>query len=354
MNQKQKYIEKFQKIKTKNIDIIGVCIKEGQNLTGTELAPDCLRKSGLNLVLEFLGWKINDLGNINLESQDEGQEVHTKIENKTNQSQDDKQDLQLKYYTNMKHSETIGQACQQLHEKVKQSSQKSNFPLILGGDHGIATGTISGMLETYENLKVIWIDAHGDINLPETSPSGNYHGMPVAHLLGWFQKKVKGFDWLKFKLKPENIVFIGLRDLDEEEKDLLNKNKIKCFCMHQIDQFGIGEVMKQAFKYLKIDEDQNSALHLSFDIDAVDPSFAPGTGTKSKGGLTYREAHYICRSAAESGKLVSMELVEVNPNLEEVDHHLLHLHGDDKNIKGSKTVGLAIELIKSALGYTLL
>ena len=140
----------------------------------------------------------------------------------------------------------IGETCKQLHDKVKEFSQRNSFSVVMGGDHGIATGTISGLLETYEDLKVIWVDAHGDCNLPEISPSGNYHGMPVAHLLGWFTKEVKGFEWFTPKLKPENIVFIGLRDIDEEEADLLNSNNIKYFSVHHIDKYGIGGIMEQA------------------------------------------------------------------------------------------------------------
>jgi len=202
------------------------------------------------------------------------------------------------------------------------------------------------------DLKVVWIDAHADANIPETSPSGNYHGMPVAHLLGWIAEgTVPGFDWYKPCCTNKDFVYIGLRDLDKEEKSMLVNAGIKCFTMHQVLKYGIGEVMKQTFDYLFKDENGRHhphPIHMSFDIDGVDPSVAYGTGTKSRGGLLYREAQYIVRETAKTGCLVSFDMVEINPLL---DKERKTFHGDNQHITvDQETAALGLELISCALG----
>lgn len=327
----------YTHLEGRNVGIIGVSVKEGQNLEGPETAPGEIRAAGLLGLIEELGWSYNDYNDI----------VNENIEMKESFESVSKQHK----YSTLKHAHILGATCQKLSNFTKKIAASKSLCLTLGGDHGLATGSIHGVKSVYPNLKIIWVDAHADINLPEDSPSGNYHGMPVAHLLGWIAEgEIPGFDWFKPCLKKEDIVFIGLRDLDTEEKKNLRKHNIKCFTMDDILRFGMGGVMQQTFEYLNPNGESNP-IHISFDIDAVDPSIAYGTGTKSRGGLLSREAHFIVREAVASGNLVSMDLVEVNPML---DRPQEHFHGDFQNINGTETVVLGIGLIASALGHTLL
>merc|ERR1712083_548181 len=199
------------------------------------------------------------------------------------------------------------------------------------------------------------IDAHGDCNMPDSSPSGNYHGMPLAHLLGWLDQKVDGFQWLEEhtekygELPEERVALIGLRDVDPAEAQLLKDSGVHVYTMREVDKYGIGAVMDAALR--RVDPKGERPLHLSFDIDACDPAVAPGTGTCSRGGLSYREAHFICDRLAETGRLGSMDLVEINPALDVASDE--HLHGDDPLISGSQTVRFGIELVATALGKKL-
>lgn len=334
---------KYKFLENKTLGIVGVTVKEGQSLEGPEQAPEYIRKAGLFEAAKALSWETKDYGDIDektVNTEDfEKSESETKMES-------------TKYkYPNLKNSLKLGTACKKLHQTVKNIAEQKQFCLTLGGDHGIATGSISGMKAVHPDLKIIWVDAHADCNVPEDSPSGNYHGMPVAHLLGWIpEKSVPGFDWFTPCLKPEDIVYIGLRDVDPAEKKNLRKHKIKCFSMHEVLKYGIGGVMDKAIEYL-FKDGKSHPLHISFDIDGVDPSIAYGTGTKARGGLLYREAHYIIREAVATHCLVSMDMVEINPLL---DRPKEVFHGDNKLITGTETLALGIELITSALGETYL
>jgi len=227
--------------------------------------------------------------------------------------------------------------------------------LTVGGDHSIASGSITGIMKHRRDLAVVWVDAHGDCNTPETSPSKNYHGMPLAHILGWFQHRVTGFDWCddflatSGPLPEENVALIALRDVDPPERALLRACGVHVFTMQDIDRYGIGPIMEMALE--RIDPKGRRPLHLSFDIDSCDPTIAPGTGTKARGGLSYREAHYICERLACTHRLGSMDLVEVNPELDQALSETMH--GDDPEIGGTETVRLGIELVASALGKTI-
>jgi arginase len=321
-------------LKNRTVGVVGVSVREGQELEGPEVAPQYIREAGLFNVIKSLGWENEDYGDIKEGSKFEESSRKESSENTYK-------------YNDMKHALELGSVNRQLYETTKAMSQKGQFALTLGGDHGLATGSIAGLKATYPDLKVIWVDAHADCNTPETSPSGNYHGMPVAHLLGWLgEKTVPGFDWFQPCLTNKDIVFIGLRDLDPEEKKNLKKHGIKCFTMHEVLRLGIGEVMKQTINYLGQDG-QTHPIHISFDIDGVDPSVAYGTGTKARGGILYREAHYILREAAATGQLVGLDMVEINPLL---DRPKEHFHGDNKHIHGTETVALGLELIASTLG----
>lgn len=325
---------KYKFLKENTVGIVGVIAKEGQNLEGPEKAPEAIRNSGLYEVIESLNWKSVDYKDVG--------EENIQIE---------EADVKNYKYKDVRHSLKLGAINKKLNNITSKIANSGQFCLTLGGDHGIATGSISGLKSVYPDLKVIWVDAHADANIPETSPSGNYHGMPAAHLLGWLgEKTIPGFDWFTPCLKKEDLVFIGLRDIDEKEKELLKKHEIKCFSMHHVLKYGIGGVVEKALEYLNNDG-KDHPIHITFDIDGVDPSVAYGTGTKARGGLLYREAHYIVREVAGTGNLVGLDMVEINPLL---DVHKEEFHGDNKLIKGTETVTLGIELIASALGHTLL
>jgi len=285
---------------TDTISVVGCAVKEGQQLCGVELSPGLFRKCGLLTCLELLKWKVQDLGDIKLE------DCQATIDKILAEDKKHKYDLG--------NIVTLGAMNQLLAEFCQKSSERGDFTLILGGDHGLATGSIGGMLRTHPNLKVVWIDAHSDCNTPETSPSQNYHGMPVAHLLGWIEEgEMKGFDWFKPCLKPENIVYIGLRDIDEGERINLKKHNIKCYSPFDIEmKGGIHTVMNEVEQYLDIGPNKQNPVHLSFDVDGCDPVFMPGTGTKARAGLTLRETHFILMRLFQTQNLVSMDCVEVN------------------------------------------
>jgi len=233
---------------------------------------------------------------------------------------------------------------QQLSSQVYAHSKEGRFVLTLGGDHSIAIGTISGTAKaTRERLgrdiAVIWVDAHADINTPETSGSGNIHGMPVAFLTGLAKEEKKDvFGWIQDdqRISVKKLVYIGLRDVDRGEKKILRENGIKAFSMHDIDRYGIGKVMDMALGWIGSD----TPIHLSFDIDALDPMWAPSTGTAVRGGLTLREGDFIAECVAETGSLIALDLVEVNPSLETQGAH--------------ETIRAGCSIVRCALGDTLL
>ena len=322
------------------VSLLGISVKEGQKLTGVEQAPAHFRKGGLIEAIERLGWEVEDHGDLTKESIQDEIDYQKKVSD------------EYKYV--LENIEVIGVMNKNLSRFANEASNQRKFFLALGGDHGLAIGSISGLLNTYPDLKVIWFDAQGDCNTPEISPSGNYHGMPVAHLLGWMpQGSVKAFDWLKPALNPKNIVYIGLRDLDYGEKLLLEKHKIKLYTPFDIEKCGgISKVMDEALKYLNADQDQKNPIHLSFDVDGCDPSFIKATGTKARCGISERESHFILQRLFETGNLVSMDLVEVKPMLEESAQMREVLHGDNNKLKGTPTVVHGMEFILSALGFS--
>lgn len=244
----------------------------------------------------------------------------------------------------MKKPRGVSAVTQQLSDQVYTHAREGRFVLTLGGDHSIAIGTISGTAKAIRErlgreIAVIWVDAHADINTPETSDSGNIHGMPVAFLTGLATEKQDApFGWIKeeHRLNLKKLVYIGLRDVDRGEKKILRENGIKAFSMHDIDKYGIGRVMEMALGWIGTD----TPIHLSFDVDALDPMYAPSTGTPVRGGLTLREGDYIAECVHETGSLVALDLVEVNPSLE---------------IAGAQeTVRAGVSIVRCALGDTLL
>jgi arginase len=244
----------------------------------------------------------------------------------------------------IKRPRTVGQVNRILSEQVYQHSNAGRLALQIGGDHSMGIGSITGLARSVrerfnQDLKVIWIDAHADINTPTTTETGNLHGMPLSFLLGLVNEKIDGLEWIDPCLKPENLVYIGLRDVDVGEKQILKKYNIKAFSMHEIDRYGIGKVVDMTVDYLSKGDNGQSPIHLSFDIDALDPSVAASTGTPVRGGLTFREGHYICEALHSTGRLVGLDLVELNPSIGE--HH-------------EDTIRVGCSLIRATLGESLL
>jgi arginase len=297
----------------KNISIIGVPMDLGQMRRGVDMGPSAIRYAGVAERLENLGHTINDLGNIEIA---QPERVHTSD-------------------SNLRNLKAVAEGNQKLADKVDGVIQGNDFPLVFGGDHSIAIGTLAGVSKHYENLGVIWYDAHGDLNTSDTSPSGNIHGMPLAVSLGIGDESLTGIGGYTPKVKPENIVIIGARSLDEGERELIKERGIKVFTMHEVDRMGMTKVMEEAISYLK---DRTDGVHLSLDLDGLDPSDAPGVGTPVLGGISYRESHLAMEMLAESNLVTSAEFVEVNPIL------------DDKN----RTASVAVALMGSLFGEKLL
>ncbi|MGY0693974.1 arginase [Virgibacillus sp. FSP13] len=297
----------------KEMSIIGVPMDLGQNRRGVDMGPSAIRYAGIVETLERLQYDIHDLGDIPINRPD---------------SKRDKRE------GNLRNLQQVAEGNQVLAEMVDQEINKNRFPLVLGGDHSIAIGSLAGIAKHYDNLGVIWYDAHGDLNSGETSPSGNIHGMPLAVSLGIGHEKLTNMLDYQPKIKPENIVIVGARSLDPGERKLIQDKGIKVYTMHEVDRMGMPKVMTGAIDYLK---ERTDGVHLSLDLDGLDPSEAPGVGTPVLGGLSYRESHLAMEMLAESEILTSAEFVEVNPIL------------DDKN----KTATVAVGLMGSLFGEKL-
>lgn len=297
----------------KNISIIGVPMDLGQTRRGVDMGPSAIRYAGIHERLERLQYTINDLGDIDVPQRSRIQAANEPLKN----------------------VHEIIQVSETLAKKMQREVASKQFPLVLGGDHSIAIGTLAGLASHYEDLGVIWYDAHGDINTPETSPSGNIHGMPLAASLGYGDERLTSILFNQAKIKPENVVLIGIRDLDDGEKETIRRLGIKTYTMHEIDRLGMPKVIEETIAYLK---DKTDAVHLSFDLDGIDPCEAPGVGTPVPGGATYRETHLALEMLHESDLITSAEFVEVNPMLD---------------IR-SKTADLTVALIGSLFGEKLL
>jgi arginase len=291
------------------IRVIGAPMDLGADRRGVDIGTSAIRYADLNHKLRSLGHHVRDLGNLPV-PQPESQPLGN---------------------PKLKYLEPIVRVCEELAGTVTSILQEGDFPLVLGGDHSIALGSVSGVAKVHKNIGVIWIDAHADFNTDETTPSGNIHGMILASLAGLGNSSLTNVGGWSPKVHTESIVIVGARDLDTGEKELLRTHSIHIFSMSDIDQLGISEVMRQA---LTIAGQNNDGIHLSLDMDGLDPREAPGVGTPVRGGLSYREAHLAMELIADSGKLLSMDVVEVNPILD----------------RENATALLAVELVLSALG----
>ncbi|KAI8374403.1 arginase [Radiomyces spectabilis] len=276
----------------KKVSIIGVPFNGGQPHTGVEEGPLRLVEFGLANQLEEMGWQVDYEANEHIsDMRPEDDPVVMKLK-------------QPKYVSSV--TQTVAK---QIHDRAKEKK----FVLTLGGDHSVALATVSGVFSQYPDACLIWVDAHADVNTPGTTDSGNIHGCPLSFLLG-IAGDHPNFNWVKPVLKANRLVYIGLRDIDDAEKKIIHELGITAYTMHHVDKWGIGQVVDMALD--RVNPNRDLPIHLSFDVDALDPSVAPSTGTPVRGGLTFREGHYICEALAETGLLVAADIMEVNPALE--------------------------------------
>ncbi|RXT05323.1 arginase [Ammoniphilus sp. CFH 90114] len=297
----------------KNISIIGVPMDLGADRRGVDMGPSAIRYAGVKKRLESMGYHVEDVGDLRVPTPESYPIIHH----------------------NLKYLAEITKVNQELADEVDREMQKNRFPLVIGGDHSIAIGTIAGLAKHKQNMGVIWFDAHGDLNTGETSPSGNIHGMSLAVSLGIGHSDLTKIGGFAPKIKPEHTVIIGARDLDAGERELIKQIGLKVFTMHEIDRLGMPRVMEEAIAIVTKGTD---GVHLSLDLDGLDPHDCPGVGTPVIGGITYRESHLAMEMLAEADILTSAEFVEVNPIL------------DVQN----KTAKVAVALMSSAFGDKLL
>src|SRR5215475_7610545 len=299
------------------IRVIGVPLDLGQSRRGVDMGPSAVRVAGLEARLEELGHVVEDAGNVAV-AMPEQKKVG---------------DRHAKYLRE------ITATCTKHAELVVKTLEAGKVPLVLGGDHSVGAGTVSGVAEFYrrqsKKVGLIWIDAHTDINTPDSSPSGNVHGMPLAAIMGLWPGDLANIYDFSPKVRPENCVLVGVRDIDAVEKENVRKTGIGVFTMRDIDERGMRTVMEEA---LRLAGRGTAGYHISLDMDWVDPEDAPGVGTPVRGGATYREAHLAMEIIADHGRLLSFEIVEVNPV---IDEH-------------NRTADLAVELALSAFGKKIL
>src|SRR6059058_5359944 len=302
----------------KKIRVIGVPLDLGQSRRGVDMGPSAVRVAGLEARLEQLGHVVEDAGNITVAIAEQKKEG----------------DPHAKYL------KEITATCTKHAELVLKTLEAGKVPLVLGGDHSVGAGTVAGVAEFYrrhgQKVGLIWIDAHTDINTPDSSPSGNVHGMPLAAIMGLGPADLANIFNFSPKVLPENVVIIGVRDIDQTEKDNIRRSGItEVYTMRDIDERGMRTVIEEA---LRTAGRGTAGYHVSLDMDWIDPEDAPGVGTPVRGGATYREAHLAMEIIADHGRMTSFEIVEVNPV---IDEH-------------NRTADLAVELSLSAFGKKIL
>ncbi len=301
----------------RKIRVIGVPLDLGQSRRGVDMGPSALRVAAIDAKLRELGHQVDDAGNVAVAQLEQKKEGHARA----------------------RYLKEITATCTRLGEAVVKALEADMTPLVLGGDHSVAVGTISGVAEFHrrkeQRVGLIWIDAHSDINTPETSPSGNVHGMPLAAVMGLGPPELAGIFGFTPKVRPENCVLVGVRDVDPTERGNIRRAGIEVFTMRDIDERGMRTVMEEA---LRRAGRGTAGYHISLDMDWVDPEDAPGVGTPVRGGATYREAHLAMEIIADHGRLLSFEVVEINPVI------------DERN----RTAELAVELTCSAFGKKIL
>jgi arginase len=296
----------------KSAAVIGAALDLGSGRRGVDMGPSAIRYAGLDTRLRELGFETVDLGN-----------VQTAIAEATAEG-----DQRLRYL------DPILETCAHVADLVAQAAEAGHLPLVLGGDHSVALGTLGGLARVYGAGGVLWLDAHADLNAPETTPSGNVHGMALAAALGIAGPAFSRGSWPLPAVQPGRAALVGIRSVDPGERDLLHRLDARVFTMSDIDRMGVQPVLTEALAHVA----GPNFVHVSLDMDVVDPEVAPGVGTPVRGGLSYREAHLAMELVAESGLLGSLEVVEVNPVLD----------------RENQTAEMAVELIASALGARIL
>lgn len=302
----------------RDIGVVAVSIDLGAGRRGVDMGPSALRVAGLRERLEGMGYRIREGGTVHAHGPEAAPQGESRL----------------------RYLDEITQVCQETRTLVTEALDQGCFPLILGGDHSLSIGSVAAVSAHHrargERIGCLWVDAHTDMNTPETTPSGNIHGMSLAVLAGRGPRSLTELGGTQAPaVEPRNICVIGARDIDESEKEMVKESGIRVFTMSEIDERGIGPVVDEALERLN---DGTAGFHLSYDLDGLDPQVAPGVGTPVPGGLTYREGHLVCEKIARSGTMVSLEVVEVNPVL------------DQEN----RTARMAVELVASALGKAIL
>ena len=287
--------------------IFGVPMDLGQDRRGVDMGPSAIRYARLQGALEELGYEVDDLGN-----------AETPLPETVEKEGE------------IRHLAAVRGVCEEVAGRAEDMISAGLFPIFLGGDHSIAIGTVSGVARGFERTGVIWLDAHADFNTPKTSPSGNIHGMPLSVLTGSGHPDLVAIGGEGASVRTEDVVILGLRSVDLEERRLLKEAGIRVYTMKEVDAYGIASVVRRALNALS----HLDRVHVSLDLDVVDPDVAPGVGTPVRGGLTYREAHLVMELINEAGIATSLDVVEVNPIL------------DDRN----GTAALAVELVASLMG----
>ena len=304
-------------MKHSHIAILGAPMDLGAGRRGVDMGPSALRLAGLNDKLASLGYEVEDLGNVMVDQPETSPAGP----------------VEARYLPQIAHT------CERLAEKVEKAAADERVPLVLGGDHSVAIGTVSGMSRHFRKAQLktglIWIDAHADMNTPATSPSGNVHGMPLACVIGLGPRELTHIGGYSPAVEPGSVALIGLRSVDDVERFNVRGAGVHPFTMRDIDERGMMAIIKEAVEIVSAG---TAGFHLSLDMDAIDPREAPGVGTPVRGGITYREAHLAMELICDSGRMKSMEIVEVNPVLDEAN----------------RTALLAVELAMGALGKRIL
>lgn len=297
----------------KELRIIGAPSDLGQGRRGVDMGASAIRYAGLAERLRELGYVVKDLGNVNVPTPEMHQVVNERL----------------------KYLPEVTRVCETLSEQVSNVMREGYIPIVLGGDHSISIGSVAGVAAGGRSYGVIWFDAHGDMNTEETTPSGNIHGMPLAVNLGKGHPDLLAVGGKSPKVKPENVALVGIRSIDANEAQLIREAGIHAYTMADIDRMGMAAVMEEA---IAVAGKGTEGIHLSLDLDALDPMFAPGVGTPVNGGVTYREGHLAMEMLAASSRVTSVDIVEVNPIL------------DAEN----RTGRLAVELAQSLFGKTVM
>jgi arginase len=301
----------------KKVRIIGVPMDLGAGRRGVDMGPSAIRIAGLNQAMAWLGYDVTDSGNVHVHPPEAVTQTNARA----------------------RYLPEIAAASEELAALVETALEEGALPVILGGDHSIAVGSVAGVASFYrkrnERVGIIWLDAHADSNTPETTPSGNIHGMPLAALLGYGAKELTHIAGFGPKVLPENTVIIGARSIDPGEREMLKSLNVRVFTMTELDERGMAEVVKEA---VEIATRNTAGIHVTMDMDFIDPFYAPGVGTPERGGATYRESHLAMEKIADSGRVLSVELTEVNPLYD----------------TANQTAQLAVEMILSALGKKIL